>query len=270
MATLALTRLSRRDTETLVGAIAGNQAVPTQIVNEIVDRTDGVPLFVEELTKAVIESGAESGAVLSAAPHPTLSVPATLHASLMARLDRLGSTAKDIAQRGAVIGREFAYDLLASISDLPQAELHGALDRLTDAGLLFARGVAPQSSYMFKHALVQEAAYGTLLRGRRQDLHARIGTVLEKQFLGTADGPPEVLAHHFAEAGLIERAVEYWLKAGQQALARSGLAEAEALLRKGLSQLLSLSSVAHCSRPRALARQQSARFTPARASSATS
>jgi tetratricopeptide (TPR) repeat protein len=215
--------------------------VPTQIVNEIVDRTDGVPLFVEELTKAVLESGAESAAVLSAAPHPTLSVPATLHASLMARLDRLGSTAKDIAQRGAVIGREFGHELLASIADLPEPQLREALGRLTNSGLLVVRGTPPQSTYIFKHALVQDAAYGALLRGRRQHLHARIASALEVQFPEMSKSKPELLAHHFTEARLVERAIEYWLKAGQQALARSGLAEAEALLRKGLSQLLSLS-----------------------------
>ena len=145
------------------------RALPPEIVAEIAERTDGVPLFIEELTKAVLESGAQGAAALSAVPHP--SVPVTLHASLMARMDRLGTAAKDVAQTGAAIGREFGFELLALISDLPELQLREALDRLTNAGLLFARGSPPEGSYIFKHALVQDAAYGTLLRGRRQLLH---------------------------------------------------------------------------------------------------
>ena len=169
---LTLARLDRRDTAAMVANVAGNAALPPEIMEEIAERTDGVPLFVEELTKAVLEAGAQGPAALSAVPHPALSVPATLHASLMARLDRLGPAAKDVAQTGAAIGREFGFGLLASITDLPEPQLHEALDRLTNAGLLFVRGTPPQSSYIFKHALVQDAAYGTLLRSRRQQLHA--------------------------------------------------------------------------------------------------
>ena len=159
---LTLARLDRRDTAAMVANVAGNAALPAEIVEEIAERTDGVPLFVEELTKAVLESGAQAPAALSSVPHPALSVPATLHASLMARLDRLGPAAKEVAQTGAAIGREFGYGLLASITDLPEPQLREALDRLTNAGLLFVRGTPPQSSYIFKHALVQDAAYGTL------------------------------------------------------------------------------------------------------------
>jgi predicted ATPase len=161
---LTLARLDRPNTAAMVANITGDAALPPEIIEEIAERTDGVPLFVEELTKAVLESGA-GAAALSSVPHPP--VPATLHASLMARLDRLGPAAKEIAQIGAAIGREFGYELLASTTDLPESLLHEALDRLTNAGLLFVRGTPPESSYLFKHALVQDAAYGTLLRSRR-------------------------------------------------------------------------------------------------------
>jgi predicted ATPase len=172
--TLTLARLDRRDTAAMVENVAGNAALSAEIVREIAERADGVPLFVEELTKAVLESGTQATTALSAIPNLALSVPATLQTSLMARLDRLGKTAKDVAQKGAVIGREFGYDLLTSIADLPEPQLREALDRLTNSGLLLARGTPPQSSYTFKHSLVQHTAYTTLLRGRRQQLDARI------------------------------------------------------------------------------------------------
>ena len=229
---LVLGRLDQRDTVLMVAKIAGNRAFPPAILQEIADRADGVPLFIEELTKAVLESGEP---VTPAAPHPPPSVPATLYASLMARLDRLGPAAKELAQRAAVIGREFPHDLLAAIADLPEPELREALARLTSSGLVFAHGAPPQASYTFKHALVQDAAYGTLLRGRRQQLHTRIGTVLEDTLLAAPSTPPEILAHHFTEAGQPERAVGFWLKAGQQALQRSAMEEAERLLRRGLA-----------------------------------
>jgi predicted ATPase len=177
---------------------------------------------------------------LPASPHPALSVPATLHASLMARLERLGPTAKDIAQTGAVIGREFGRELLASIADLPDPQLREALNRLTNSGLLFVRGTPPHSSYAFKHALVQDAAYGTLLRSRRQRLHVRIVATLEDRFPEIALVQPALLARHCTEAGLAEQAIGYWLKAGQQALARSAMREAAAQLRKGLDVLAGL------------------------------
>ena len=158
----------------------------------------------------------------------------------MARLDRLGQDAKDIAQTGAAIGREFGFGLLASATDLPEPQLREALDRLTNAGLLFVRGTPPQSSYIFKHALVQDAAYGTLLRSRRQRLHGRIAATLEDRFPEIVLAQPALLAQHCAAAGLAEQAVAYWLKAGQQALARSAMTEAVAQLRKGLDVLAGL------------------------------
>ena len=237
---LALSRLDRHNRAVMIAALAGENGLPGEIAQEIADRTDGVPLFIEEVTRTVIESGARAAEALSAIPHSALSVPATLHASLVARLDRLGPAAKDVAQRGAVIGREFTYELIACIADRSQPELEEALDRLTSAGLLFARGAPPRSTYVFKHALVQDAAYGTMLRSGRKQLHARIATVLDTRFEGLAESQPELLAHHFTEAERIEPAIGYWLKAGEQALARSAMREAEALLRRGLSLLTSL------------------------------
>jgi len=162
--------------------LAGNAGLSPEIVTEIVARTDGVPLFVEELTRAVLESGDRDNriaAVLAASPLPSAAIPATLLASLFARLDRLGTVAREVAQVGAVIGREFGYDLIDRVARRPAAELQAGLGRLTEAGLLFCRGAAPQSTYLFKHALVQDAAYGTLLRARRQELHVRVAAVLE-------------------------------------------------------------------------------------------
>lgn len=230
--TLALTRLDRRETASLVDGIAGGDKLPAEIVDEIVDRTDGVPLFVEEFTKAVIEALASGGTatLLAAAPRAGAAVPATLQASLMARLDHLGP-AKEVAQVGAAIGRTFDYELLAAVLRWKEVELQAALRRLAEAGLLFARGIAPQSTYLFKHALVQDAAYGSLLRSRRQVLHRQIAEVLESR----TDVEPELLAHHFTEAGFSARAVDYWLKAGQQAMARSAMVESVALARKGLN-----------------------------------
>jgi predicted ATPase len=209
------------------------------IVAEIVKRTDGVPLFVEELTKAVLE-GRNSGMALSPAGATGANVPATLHASLMARLDRLGSAAKEVAQVGAALGREFSYELLAAVAQRNAAELDAVLDQLVTAGLVFRRGAPPQATFLFKHALVQDAAYGTLLRGKRQELHGRVANVLEKQWPETAETQPELLAHHCAQAGLVERAIAYYARAGQRALARSAMAEAIAQLTKGLELLTSL------------------------------
>ena len=240
---LALNRLGERDGEALVQTLAGNAALNHDIIAEIVERTDGVPLFVEELTKAVLESAAQGdrvAAVLATTSAAALSVPATLHASLMARLDRLGPVPKEIAQTGAVLGREFAYELIEPVARRPERELQAALDQLGDAGLLFCRGIAPHSSYLFKHALVQDAAYSTLLRGRRQELHARVAAALEGHFADLVERQPELLAHHLTTAGNAERAVEQWLKAGQYAAARLAYLEAIAHFERGLGLLHSL------------------------------
>jgi class 3 adenylate cyclase/predicted ATPase len=248
---MALNRLGGRDGTALVERVAGNAGLSREIIAEIVERADGVPLFVEELTKAMLETGDRDNrvdAMLVASPRPNLAIPATLHASLIARLDRLGPIAKEVGQIGAVLGREFGYVLIELVSQQPDAELRLGLDRLGDAGLVFCRGVPPQSSYLFKHALVQDAAYGTLLRGKRQELHRRVASVLEQHLPETAETQPELLAHHCAQAGWVDRAIAYYARAGQRAVARSAMAEAIAQLTKGLELLTGL--------PDAVSRQQ--------------
>src|SRR5262245_7480463 len=212
---------------------------------EIVERTDGIPLFVEEMTKAVLEAESEGAARRTAAavPSATMAVPATLHASLMARLDRLGR-GKEVAQIGAAIGREFSHALLASASRDTEADLEAALDRLIQAGLVFRQGVPPHATYLFKHALVQDAAYSTLLREPRRALQARIAEALESQFAEVAEGQPELLAHHCTEAGLIEKAASLWGKAGQRSLTRSALMEAAAQFTRALEQIAGLPGTA--------------------------
>jgi predicted ATPase len=242
---VTLNRLGERDAAAIIARLAGNNALPADVLTEIVERTDGIPLFVEEMTKAVLEAESEGAArrTIAAVPSPALAVPASLHASLMARLDRLGP-AKEVAQIGSAIGREFSHPLLASVARKPEAELGSALERLVQAGLLFRQGVPPQASYLFKHALVQDAAYGTLLREPRRALHARIAEALENQFTETAGSRPEILAHHCTEAGLIEKAAGLWGKAGRQSLDRSALAEAVAQFTRALEQIQTLPGTA--------------------------
>ena len=248
---LTLNRLGKRAAAAIVAHLVGNKELPTDLIAEIVERTDGIPLFVEEMTKAVLEAEVESAGrhTVAAVPPPDLAVPASLHASLMARLDRLGS-AKEVAQIGAAIGRAFSYALLALVVRKPETELRSALDRLTEAGLLFRQGVPPNASYLFKHALVQDTAYSTLLRGQKRGLHARIAEILERQFAQATESQPEILARHCTEAGLLEKAAGLWGMAGQQSLARSALVEAAAQLTRALEQIASLPSTA------ALRRQQ--------------
>jgi class 3 adenylate cyclase/tetratricopeptide (TPR) repeat protein len=238
---LSLRRLGRDESCELVrGVISSASALSSEVVDEIVERTDGVPLFLEELTKAVLEAvstGADDGrGAVSPIPATSLAVPATLHASLMARLDRLGPIAKEIAQVGATIGRDFSYELLAAVVQRTEAELRAALGRLVDAGLVFQRGVPPETIFLFKHALVRDAAYGSLLRGQRQQIHARIGYALAQGFPEIVETQPEILAHHFGQAGLAELACTYREGAGDRAVARSGYAEAFAHLSAGLEE----------------------------------
>jgi class 3 adenylate cyclase/predicted ATPase len=235
---LALNRLGERDGELLVQELAGNAVLTADIVAEIVERTDGVPLFVEEMTKAVLEAGTEGGREAAASvPSTGLGVPATLQASLMARLDRLGAAAKGVAQIGAAIGREFSYELAASVGELADERFQDALQRLVDAGLVFQRGAPPAAEYLFKHALVQDTAYNTLLRGPRQALHGRIGQVLEERYPSLVEAQPEIAARHFGEALLIDKAVGYWHRAGKSSVAKSAVKEAVAQLCRGLSML---------------------------------
>jgi predicted ATPase len=239
---IALNRLGRNEGATLVHRLAGNLgALPPDVVDEIVERTDGVPLFVEELTKAVVEAGADRGyGSISAVPPSSLAVPATLHASLLGRLDRLGAAARTVAQVGAAIGRDFSHELLAAAAPLAEPELQEALRRLVEAGLLFQRGVPPAAEYLFKHALVQDTAYSTLLRGPRQALHRRIAEGLEQRFPDLVATRPEILAHHYGEAAIADKAIAYWHRAGKSSVARSAVTEAIAQLRRALSLLAGL------------------------------
>jgi class 3 adenylate cyclase/predicted ATPase len=234
---LTLNRFGEREITAIIDGITGNKPLSPSFRKDIVERTDGIPLFVEEMTKAVLE--AESEAVVAATPSRSVAVPASLHASLMARLDRLGP-AKEVAQIGAVIGREFSRALLDAVARKPEAELDSALDRLIAAGLLFRQGMLPHTTYLFKHALVQDAAYGTLLREPRRALHARIAETLESQFPEIAESQPELLARHCTEAGLIEKAAGLWSKTGQLSLERSALIEAAEKLARALDQIGSL------------------------------
>jgi class 3 adenylate cyclase/predicted ATPase len=238
---LSINRLGEREIAAMIDHIVGNKLIPANTQQDIIERADGVPLFIEEMTKAVLEAMSEGAAerAIAAIPSPSVAVPASLHASLMARLDRLGA-AKEIAQVGAAIGREFSHALLAAVVREPKAGLETALDRLIAAGLLFPQGVPPHATYLFKHALVQDAAYGTLLREPRRALHTRIAATLESQFAEIAENQPELLAHHCTEAGLIERAAFLWGKAGQRSLARSALIEAVEQLSRALAQIATL------------------------------
>jgi predicted ATPase len=237
---LTLARLDRRAGEAMVEGIAGNMVLSSEAAAEIVERADGVPLFVEELTRAVLEAGGSGAAVektLGGALAPSATVPAALHAPLMARLDRLGKAPKEIAQIAAAIGREFSFELLAAAAERREGELLDALGRLAEAGLVFHRGAPPHATYLFKHALVRDAAYGSLLRRRREELHARIAAVLETDFPEDAAAEPELLAHHLTEARLPEEAVRWWLRAGERATERSANLEAIAHLKRGLEIL---------------------------------
>ena len=237
-----LNRLTRREGSAIVNAVAAGNTLPAEVIDQIVTRTDGVPLFIEELTKTVLESAIphnENGQARSAASLPALEIPTTLIASLMARLDRLGS-ARAIAEVGAAIGREFSHELIRAVSVLPAGELDAALAKLVASELVFRRGTPPDAVYTFKHALVQDAAYSTLLRGPRQQLHARIAAVLEAQFVEIVEAQPQLLAHHCTQAGLIDKAIGHFQIAGRQAVTRAAHAEAVAHLTAALKLLQTL------------------------------
>jgi class 3 adenylate cyclase/predicted ATPase len=241
---LTLNRLAQPEVGAIIDGLLGDElSLPAGIRQDIIERTDGIPLFIEEMTKAVLEAEGEGEARQTAAsvPSPALAVPASLQASLMARLDRLGP-AKEVAQIGAAIGREFSHALLASVMRQSEEELASALERLIKAGLLFRQGIPPDATYLFKHTLVQDAAYNTLLREPRRALHARIAEILEQQVADITENQPELLARHLTEAGLIDRAAGLWGKAGQQSLQRSALVEATERLSRALSQIADLPS----------------------------
>src|SRR5215472_15933509 len=236
---LVLNRLDRHDRAALATQIAGGKALPDEIISQIVERTDGVPLFAEELTKSVLESGLlreEEDRYVLDGPLPPLAIPTSLHASLMARLDRLASV-RQVAQIGAAFGRWFRYASLRAVSGIPEDELQASLTRLVDAELVFQSGTPPDAVYTFKHALVQEAAYGTLLRNARQQLHGRIAEALKSHFPEMTDSQPELFARHYTEARLVEKSVFYWSKAARRSAARSAMAEAAVQFQRALDQL---------------------------------
>ncbi|HEV8714159.1 MAG TPA: adenylate cyclase, partial [Candidatus Binatia bacterium] len=242
---LTLSRLGRPQVEAMVEHITGGKHLPREVRQQIVAKTDGVPLFVEELTKMVLESGLlreEQGRYVGAhgdAPLPPLAIPSTLQDSLMARLDRLAAT-REIAQLGATLGREFSYELIHATSPLDEGTLQQGLRQLVEAELVYQRGLPPQATYLFKHALVQDTAYQSLLKSRRQQLHQQIAQVLEERFAEIRETQPELLAHHYTEAGLLAQAIPYWQQAGQQAVQRSANAEAISHLTRGLELLKTL------------------------------
>jgi class 3 adenylate cyclase/predicted ATPase len=244
--TLMLGRLEQNDVESMVARVTGGRALPSEVMKQIVAKTDGNPLFVEELTKAVLETDiliADAEGYRLNGPLPPLAIPATLQDSLMARLDRLAEV-KEIAQIGAAIGREFSYPLVRALVARDETYLWRALTQLEQAELVFRRGEPPDAIYSFKHALVRDAAYETLLKSRRHQLHAQIARVLEAKFTDTVASQPEIVAHHFTQAGLADAAIDYWLQAGNLALSGSANAEAAKHLRQGIELIGHASSPA--------------------------
>jgi class 3 adenylate cyclase len=234
---LNLSKLTRTQSAAMVSALTGGKALPGALLEQILTRTDGVPLFVEELTKSILESGelAEAGDHYEYGdPARSVTIPSTLRDSLMARLDRF-MPVKEIAQIGAAIGREFSYELIGAVAPMPQEQLDASLVRLSQSGLAFRRGTPPDAVYTFKHALVQDAAYDSLLKSRRQELHAKIARVIEQRFPNIKATEPEVLAHHLTEAGLASAAIPLWHAAGELAFKRMALTEAIAHLDHGLN-----------------------------------
>jgi class 3 adenylate cyclase/predicted ATPase len=235
---LTLNRLGRSHVEAMVEKVTGGKALPSEVLQQIVTKTDGVPLFVEELTKMVVESELYGGAT-PASPLPPLAIPATLHDALMARLDRLAPV-REIAQVGAVLGREFSYELIHAVSRVDESALQHGLHQLVEAELVYQHGLPPHATYIFKHALIQDTAYQSLLKSKRQQLHQQIAQVLAERFSETVEAQPELLAHHYSEAGLKEQAIPYWQQAGQRASKRSANVEAISHLTKGLELLKTL------------------------------
>jgi predicted ATPase len=228
--TISLVPLDRDQVRDMVGELAARHALPKELVEGVTARTGGVPLFVEEVTRLLLERGDAGG---------TQAIPPTLQQSLTARLDRLGA-AREVAQIGAVIGRGFSYGLLRTVAGIENTALQAALERLAEADILLVQGLPPDSDYRFKHALIQDAAYENLLKSRRQNLHRRVAEVLLDRFAAIAAAEPELLAHHFTEAGLREPAVEWWGRAGQRSLARSALVEGVEQLTRALAQMVTL------------------------------
>jgi predicted ATPase len=236
---LSLNRLTPGQRAEMITQVIRGKVLPKQITEQIIDRTDGVPLFVEELTKAVVESGmlAEiGGRYVMPGAAPPLTVPSTLQDSLMARLDRL-SPVREVAQIAAALGRHFSHELISAVASMTRQQLDDALEQLVAAELIFRRGTPPDAEYTFKHALVQEAAYESSLKSKRQQYHLQIVQALERQFPEITDAQPHILAHHYTEANLRKQAIPYWQKAGQKAVQHSANAEAVNYFTKGLEVL---------------------------------
>jgi class 3 adenylate cyclase/predicted ATPase len=239
---VTLTRLGRPQVGAMITSLTGGKALPAAVVEQVVAKTDGVPLFVEELVKMILESDLmreEGDHYMLTGPLPPLAIPSTLHDSLMARLDRL-ATGKEVAQLGATIGRTYAYELLQAVSPLDEAVLQQGLRQLVEAELVYQRGAPPHATYMFKHALIQEAAYQSLLRSTRQQVHQRIAQVLEARFPSLVETQPELVAQHYTAAGCAEQAILYWQRAGHQASDRSAYLEAVSHLTTGIKLLTAL------------------------------
>jgi predicted ATPase len=239
---VTLTRLGRSQVQAMITSLTGDKALPAVVVEQVVAKTDGVPLFIEELVKMLLESGLvrqDGDHYELTGPLPPLAIPSTLHDSLMARLDRL-ATVKEVAQLGATIGRTFAYELLQAVSRLDEAALQQGLRQLVEAELVYQRGTPPHATYMFKHVLIQEAAYQSLLRSTRQQVHQRIAQALETRFAALVETQPELVAQHYTAAGCHEQAVCYWQRAGQQASDRSANLEAISHCTTGIELLTTL------------------------------
>ena len=223
--TISLAPLDRAQVRDMVAELSARHALPKEVVEDVAARTGGVPLFVEEVTRLLLERGGEQGGIHA--------IPPTLQQSLMARLDRLGP-AREVAQVGAVIGRGFSYGLLRAVAGMDNAPLQVALEKLADADIVLVQGLPPESDYRFKHALIQDAAYENLLKSRRHALHRRVAEILRDRFADSAAAEPEALAHHFTQAGMTDAAIEWWGKAGDQALRRSAFQEAISHLGKAI------------------------------------
>ena len=230
--TISLVPLDRHQVQHMLKELAARYALPKELIEGVTERTGGVPLFIEEVTRLLLERGEQGG---------IQAIPPTLQQSLTARLDRLGS-AREVAQIGAVIGRGFSYSLIRAVAEVEDTALQAALERLAEADILLVQGLPPESEYRFKHALIQDAAYENLLKSRRQVLHRRVGEVLRDQFAATAAAEPELLAHHFTQSGLIEAAIQWWGRAGQRSLERSALVEASTQITRALNQIANLPS----------------------------
>jgi predicted ATPase len=225
--TISLAPLDRAQVRDMVTELSARHALPQEVVEDVAARTGGVPLFVEEVTRLLLERGGEEGGIHA--------IPPTLQQSLMARLDRLGP-AREVAQIGSVIGRGFPYGLLRAVAAMDDAPLQAVLEKLAEADTVLVQGLPPESDYRFKHALIQDAAYENLLKSRRQMLHRRVAEILRDRFADTASTEPEVLAHHFTQAGVTDPAIEWWGKAGDQALRRSAFQEAISHLGKAIER----------------------------------